>query len=59
MTVLEENPNIEFMLYFPPISHYAYAVYGNKKFWLQMLMRKETLGRNAEHEKRARLWLRS
>jgi len=46
--ILRENPNIEFMLYFPPISHYAYAVYGHKKFWRQMLMRKNLLEETQE-----------
>jgi hypothetical protein len=41
--VLKANPDIEFLIFFPPISHYAYAEYGNEKFWLQMLMRKNVL----------------
>ncbi len=43
LPVLRENPDIAFRLFFPPISHYAYAEYGNEKFWLEMLMRKKLL----------------
>ena len=43
LPVLRENPDIEFLLFFPPISHYAYAEYGNEKFWLEMLMRRKLL----------------
>lgn len=43
LPVLRENPDIAFLLFFPPISHYAYAEYGNRKFWLEMLMRKKLL----------------
>lgn len=43
LPVLNANPDIEFLLFFPPVSHYAYAEYGNRKFWRQMLMRKNLL----------------
>ena len=43
LPVVKANPDIEFLLFFPPVSHYVYAQYGNRKFWRQMLMRKELL----------------
>ncbi len=42
--ILKENPDIEFELFFPPVSYYSYALHGTEGFWIQMLMRKKLLG---------------
>lgn len=39
LPALRENPDIEFLLYFPPHSYLGYALSGPEGFWRQMAMR--------------------
>ncbi|MGB4107323.1 MAG: hypothetical protein WBK55_05960 [Alphaproteobacteria bacterium] len=43
LPVLRNNPDIQFELFFPPVSYYAFARSGNDEFWIQMAMRQKLL----------------
>ena len=39
LPILRNNPDIQFSLFFPPVSYASYAKIGNENFWRQMKMR--------------------
>ncbi len=43
LPILRNNPDIEFDIYYPPVSYYDYADSDNGVFWQQMAMRKQLL----------------
>jgi hypothetical protein len=51
LPLLKEHPDIQFSLFFPPISYFGMAAKGNEAFWKDMLMRRAVLEgvRDMEH----------
>ena len=39
LPVLRANPDIRFIIYFPPMPYYGYLLEGNDRFWMEMNMR--------------------
>lgn len=42
-SIIRNNPEIKFSLYFPPVSYFSYASGGNEEFWKLMAMRHSVL----------------